>query len=137
MISTTEQGQLESLLAAAGLGATEAVLDHVSPDVELDVSELIDGRVYRGRDSVRAYWEALRADVWAELTMKPEDILERDGAVVALVRFRGRGRRSGVPVDFPAAWVATLRDGRIASARLTLDHEAALGAAGARQASDI
>jgi ketosteroid isomerase-like protein len=136
VISTTEQGQLEGVFAAiAGSGATEAVLDHLSPDVELDVSELIDGRVQRGRDSVRAYWEALRADAWAELTMEPESIAERDGVVVALVRFRGRGRRSGVPVKLTAAWVATLRDGLVESARLTLDREAALSAAGVREAS--
>jgi hypothetical protein len=31
----------------------------------------------------------------------------------------------------PAAWVATLRDGRVASARLTLDREGALEAVAA------
>jgi hypothetical protein len=33
-----------------------------------------------------------------------------------------------VPVDMRAAWVATLRDGQVASARLTLDREDALEA---------
>jgi len=93
--------------------------------------------VYRGRDSVRAYFEALRADVWAEISMKPEAVVEGDGVVVALVRFQARGRRSGVPVDLTAAWVASLRDGLVASARLTLDREAALRAAGVREASRI
>ncbi len=138
MISTTEQGQLEGVLAAtAGSGAADAVLDHLSPDVVLDVSELIDGRVYRGRDSLCAYFEALRADVWAEISMKPEAVVEGDGAVAVLVRFQARGRQSGVPVDLTAAWVASVRDGLVASARLTLNREAALRAAGVREGSHI
>jgi ketosteroid isomerase-like protein len=106
---------------AAGLGL-------LCPDVELDVSELPDGRIYRGREAVQAYWESLRTDVWRELTMEFEEIDERGDVVVALVRCSGVGRGSGVPVEMPAAWVATVRDGLVASARLTLDRGAALEA---------
>jgi ketosteroid isomerase-like protein len=98
-------------------------LDSLSADVEIDVSELPDGRVLRGREAVSAYWESLRTDVWRELTMEIEEIVEQGDSVVALIRCQGVGRGSGVPVRMRAAWAATVRDGLVASARLTLDPE--------------
>jgi ketosteroid isomerase-like protein len=100
--------------------------DSLSPDVEVDVSELPDGRILKGREAVFAYWESLRTDVWRELTMEIEQIAEQGDSVVALVRLSGVGRGSGVPVEMPAAWVATVRDGLVESARLGLDREPAL-----------
>lgn len=133
MISTapSPETQLERLFdAASGSERLEQGLEHLCPDVELDLSELIDGRVHRGRDSVREYLHSLHADVWSELTMEPEAVAEGHGGVVALVRCRAVGRASGVPVEVPAAWVATLDDGRIKTARFTLDRDRALAAAG-------
>jgi ketosteroid isomerase-like protein len=123
MVSTLEHNDTrpERLVEAIGLGL-------LCPDVVLDVSELPDGRVYRGREAVEAYWESLHTDVWRELTMEFEEIVEHGDRVVALVRCHGVGRGSGVPVQMPAAWLATLRDGLVASARLTLDRERALTA---------
>jgi ketosteroid isomerase-like protein len=125
MISTLEHNdtQLEGLFQASGLGFLAA-------DVELDVSELLDGRVLRGRQAVQAYLDSLHTDVWQELTMDIEEIAEESDVLVTLVRLQGVGRGSGVPVDLPAAWVSTLRDGRVASARFTLDREGALEAVG-------
>jgi ketosteroid isomerase-like protein len=125
MISTLEHNdtQLEGLFQAPGLG-------FLSQDVELDVSELLDGRVIRGREAVQAYLDSLRIDVWQELTMDIEEIAEESNVLVTLVRLQGVGRGSGVPVDLPAAWVSTLRDGQVASARFTLDREGALEAVG-------
>lgn len=125
MISTLEHNdtQLEGLFQAPGLG-------FLSQDVELDVSELLDGRVIRGREAVQAYLDSLRTDVWQELTMNIEEIAEESDVLVTLVRLQGVGRGSGVPVDLPAAWVSTLRDGRVASARFTLDREGALEVVG-------
>jgi ketosteroid isomerase-like protein len=126
MISTIEHNdtQAESLFEATGLG-------FLSPDVELDLSELLDGRVLRGREAVQTYFDALQTEVWQELTMHVEEIADASDSLVALVRWQGVGRGSGVPVDMRAAWVATMRGGRVASARLTLDRESALEAVGA------
>lgn len=104
-------------------------LDLLSRDVELDVSELIDGRVYRGRDAVRAYVEALHADVWRELRMEIEAVEDAGDLVIALVNCHAVGKQSGVPVNLRAAWVATRRDGLVTRARFTLDRKAALDAA--------
>jgi hypothetical protein len=42
-------------------------------------------------------------------------VREGDGAVAALLRFSGRGRGSGVPVELPAAVRVTFADGLIAT----------------------
>jgi hypothetical protein len=79
VISTAHstETQLERLFdAAPGSEGFDAGLEHLCPDVELDLSELIDGRVHRGRDSVCAYLDSLNADVWSELTMEPEEAAE-------------------------------------------------------------
>jgi ketosteroid isomerase-like protein len=104
---------------------TTESLQLLAPDVELDMSELIDGRVYRGRDGACACWESLHEDVWAELRMETEAIEQHGSTVVALVNCHAVGKRSGVPVDFEAAWVATLDDGLVKTARFTLDRQAA------------
>jgi ketosteroid isomerase-like protein len=126
---TTRAGeQLERLFdATIGAEALEDGLNFLCPDVELDVSEMLDGAVYRGRAAVRAYCESL-ADAWQAMEMQPESIEERRGVVVALVECHAQGRESGVNVTAPAAWVATLRDGKVASARFTLNRGRALEA---------
>jgi ketosteroid isomerase-like protein len=50
--------------------------------------------------------------------------------VVALGHVRGRGRTSQVELDFPAAWVCELRDGRITAMRAYTDQAEALRVAG-------
>ena len=108
---------------------TPESLQLLAPDVELDMSELIDGRVYRGRDGACSCWESLHEDVWSELRMETEAIEEHGNTVVALVNCHAVGKRSGVPLDFKAAWVATLDDGLVKTARFTLDRQAALESA--------
>ena len=100
-------------------------LDSLAPDIEIDVSELPDGRVLRGRESVEAYWRSLVTDVWAELSMEVEATFDQDDVVVALARLYGVGLGSGVPVEMEVAWVATVRDGLVTSARLMLDRRLA------------
>jgi ketosteroid isomerase-like protein len=106
-------------------------IQSLCPDVEIDVSELPGGRILRGREAVHAYWQSLRTDVWKELSMEVETMTEQDHVVIALVRFDGVGRGSGIPVEMGAGWVVTVRDGLVASARLTLDRGLVLQAAGA------
>jgi ketosteroid isomerase-like protein len=121
---TAEERPLGPDAAARGL---EPGLDLLSPDVELDLSELPDGTVLYGRAAVREYWER-HADVWQEFEIEPEWVAEHDGVLVALVELRGRGRLSGAPVAAQAAWVADVRDGRLNSAFLTFNRGRALEA---------
>jgi ketosteroid isomerase-like protein len=56
-----------------------------------------------------------------------------DGKVVALERFAGRAKRSGVQTDQTIGDVFTIRDGMIAAGREYLSLDQALEAAGLRE----
>jgi ketosteroid isomerase-like protein len=66
----------------------------------------------RGIDGL---WGALTAwtDEWSDVHVKAESCDEVGERVIALVRHRGIGKRSGARMDHVDAWVFSLRDGRI------------------------
>jgi ketosteroid isomerase-like protein len=72
----------------------------------------------RGRDEVRAWLERFR-DAWEQLDIEVDDLIDTGDQVLALVRFSGTGRGSGVPVEGGAdAHVWTIHDGRIVAVSL-------------------
>jgi ketosteroid isomerase-like protein len=69
--------------------------------------------------------------VWDSWTQEVERVLDAGHErVVALLRLRATGRGSAVPVEFAWAIIATLRNGRIATARTVLSQADALKAVG-------
>jgi ketosteroid isomerase-like protein len=83
----------------------------------------------RGVEAVRAYltrWES----EWEELETTPEEFMDADDCVVAVVHFRGRGRGSGVDVEARSYSVYTLRDGRTVRMEEFIERQEALEAAG-------
>ena len=83
----------------------------------------------QGRDATRASIERWEAD-WEEYEEVPEDFVATDDRVLVTVRFRGRGRRSGVEVNTRMYELFTLRDGLITRMDEYLEHAEALEAAG-------
>ncbi len=66
----------------------------------------------QGHDAVRA--STLRwKNEWADYELIPEEFADIGDRVVVTVRFRARGRRSGIEVDARLYDVFTLSDGRI------------------------
>jgi ketosteroid isomerase-like protein len=88
-------------LAAFNRREFDEAMGMFSPELEWDTTRLLpDGRVYSGREAVRAYW----ADVverWDELRIEAERWLEGDDRVLMLGRLVGRGAGGGVPVEGP------------------------------------
>jgi ketosteroid isomerase-like protein len=71
---------------------------------------------------------------WEDFAVEVEDLIAAaDGRVVMLVHLTGRGRGSGVPLDFREANIFTIRGGRIVSVREYFDRERALEAVGLRE----
>jgi ketosteroid isomerase-like protein len=103
------------------------------PDAEWDVSDFLDGQVYRERAAIRAFWEYLYEEVWEDVEMVEERLVDAGDTVVAMVRFRGAGRSSGAPVDLPIAWTFEFCGGCIARVKFSLDRTAALAAVGLRE----
>ena len=67
---------------------------------------------------------------WEHWRTEPEEFLANGDHVVALVRYIGRGKGSGVEVDDPGAHVWELRDGRPVRLVIYSDRARALEEAG-------
>jgi ketosteroid isomerase-like protein len=110
-----------------GPDAARAFMD---PDIVLEMPEgLIDAGSYHGRDALMRVWHAY-SDEFDEFRWDVERLFGVEDRVFLQVRERGRGRQSGVEVDWQRWWVYTLRDGLIVRARFCRDEASALEAVG-------
>jgi ketosteroid isomerase-like protein len=107
-------------------------LDHWSADLDhRSIEGAPDDRgPIHGRDAMRAYVED-----WIEtfdlFRIEPVELIDADGdVVVAVLRYGGRARLSGVETDETFGVVFEVRDGRIARGREYATREEALEAAG-------
>jgi ketosteroid isomerase-like protein len=106
------------------------------PDVEFDVSRDIWGAVvggghYRGLEGVRAWMHDLYA-AWERMDLECEELIDAGDQVVAVLRAAGRGRVSGIEVEYHPAGVWTIRDGRIVKVVWFATRDDALAALGLR-----
>jgi uncharacterized protein len=116
--------------AAYNAGDVECLLAVCDPDVELvPLPSLLTGEPYRGHQGVRDYLGAI-SDDWSQRAVELDRLVEVGDEVVLRGRFQARGRSSGVEVDAPAAWVVSLRDGRVVRLRVYTDPQEALEAVG-------
>jgi ketosteroid isomerase-like protein len=109
-------------------------LDGLTPDVEfIQPDEMGGGEgVYHGREGfVRGVQEL--TETFDDFHIEVEELYDLGQRVVALVRLRGRGRGSGVPVDAPFAHVVTFRGEQIARWHAYAHRDEALEAVGLRE----
>jgi ketosteroid isomerase-like protein len=100
------------------------------PDIEVhDRAEAPDPQVYLGHEGVLRSVGASRA-TFAGLDLVPEEFIAAGDRVVVVIRFRGTGRESGIPVDERLAHLWTIRDGKAARMSVHSSREDALAAAG-------
>jgi ketosteroid isomerase-like protein len=111
-------------LAALAKGDWEAVYETWDPLIEWDFeSGAVISGVYRGADSVRAALVSFMTE-WENFGFEIEDVIEADyGRVLTLVRLTGRGRRSGIPLDFRETTNSTIREGKVAHVREYYDRK--------------
>ena len=109
----------------------EAALEYADPEIvfESAIVSRAEGGSYRGHDGLRA-WAADYEAAFEEVRTTPEEFRDLDDRVLMLGRVVGRGRGSGVVVESPTAFLATLRGGRIVHVKGFLDWNEALEAAG-------
>ncbi len=127
--------------AALSVSAGEVVYDHredpddlfahLDPDVEVHplTGAMLEDVAYRGYSGVRRWLEDVAA-YWDAMWVRAERFLDAGDSVVVLGGVYGRGKKSRVPIEGPAAWVCQLRDGRLSYVRIYLDHASALRAVG-------
>jgi ketosteroid isomerase-like protein len=89
-------------------GDYDGALEYLAPDVVWEIGQELPAR---GPDEVREVWRRWDAE-WEELETEADEIIDAGDRLVVAVRYRGRGRVSGVEVNDLIFEVHTLRDGR-------------------------
>jgi ketosteroid isomerase-like protein len=88
------------------------VRELLHPDIEWHEDRAApEAGVHRGRDSFEDFLRAWR-ESFDDFRIEPEEIVEDDQRLIALVRQSGRGRASGVEVAVRIAHAWTVQDGR-------------------------
>lgn len=108
-----------------------AFADTVSPDWEIRTTTTWPGikPVYRGYAGLTEFWNTVR-EPWTDFLMEVEDAIDAGDRVIGLLRLRGTGRGSGVPITREYAHVATYVDGKNTLIQGYLTHREALDAVG-------
>jgi ketosteroid isomerase-like protein len=115
---------------AMGRGDMEALMELLDPNIEIrERPESPDARTYLGHEGVVA---SLRqsTETFRDLEFHPERFFDAGDRVVVIVRMRGRGKESGVPVEDRLAHLWTVRAGKAVELQAYTDPGEALEAAG-------
>jgi ketosteroid isomerase-like protein len=118
------------LFAAVERGDVEGVIAGAAPDGVIDASRrILGGGTYDGHQGIRDYF-AMLAEAWSDVRTHPQEFIDAGDAVVVPVRVVNTGRTSSISVEARAAWVAELREGRVARMTVYQSQAEALEAAG-------
>jgi ketosteroid isomerase-like protein len=101
-------------------GGIDAVLQMLTEDVVWEEDpEWPDGETWHGREAVRkGFGQRLES---TSITPELEDVLEREGSVLALMRWTGEGRGSGAVADLHAGVIYEYEGDLVKRARFFLD----------------
>ena len=117
---------------AVNRGDAEAVKALADPAGEMETMfTSLTGGGHTGYEGVERWFKDV-AESWTDIDMELNEFIEVDAdRTIALVRFKARGRESGVEVnqDFAATW--TIRDGKALRVETHPTLEEALAALGA------
>jgi ketosteroid isomerase-like protein len=121
------------LVEAANRRDVEAALEELDPEVEWHpvIPVLLGGEatVYWGHSGFR---DVLREadEAWAETHHEFSEIRDLGDRIVAIGRFRARGRESAAEVESPLAYLVQFKNGKAIRMWSYIDPEEALEAAG-------
>jgi ketosteroid isomerase-like protein len=113
-------------------GGLDRYMEHFTDDVDYRAIEgaIDDVGPIHGKDAVRA-WLQDWIDTFDEFWFEAIELIDAgEDTVVAVERYGGRARLSGVETDQAEAVVLTIRDGKIARGREYATRHEALEAAG-------
>jgi ketosteroid isomerase-like protein len=130
-VSSADLETVRRGIDAYNRGDVDELIALSDPDVcMVPIRALLEGSEYRGHDGVRRFLADMDED-WTEREVIADELRELGDSVVVLGSFRAVGRASGTEITHPLAWVAEIREGRLARMRAFTDQEAALREAGA------
>ena len=92
------------------VSAAEEVLD---PDLVIDIPRnVLTPAFYHGFDGFRRFLERVE-EVWENLQVEPEELIDAGDNVVAAVRMSGKRRGSNVKAETRVFTVWTFREGKV------------------------
>jgi ketosteroid isomerase-like protein len=107
-----------------------ALLGCLDPDVEwVPIMAVLEGRVYRGHEGVKRWIEHLD-EYWELFEVDAEEFRDLGDRVLALGRWRARGRAGGVGLDNePGTWLLHFKAGKVGRLQTFTDRDEGLKAA--------
>jgi ketosteroid isomerase-like protein len=130
---------VQQVFEAVARRDSKTVLALYDPEVVVEMAPgsiaqlLTSGPVWRGHDGLREFDREWR-EAFADIETGYEELIDAGEQVIAIARYRVRGRASGISVSGPPqAGVWTLRNGRIVDVIWFPTREEALEAAGLRE----
>jgi ketosteroid isomerase-like protein len=107
----------------------DEALMYVDPDI---IWNPVEESSAQGHDAVRASTARWKSE-WDDYELIPEEFVDAGDRVVVTVRFRARGRGSGIEIDGRLYDVFTLRDNKIVRMDQFIEQSEALEAVGLRE----
>jgi ketosteroid isomerase-like protein len=110
-------------------GDMEAILELADPAISVEDHAVIDGTTYEGREGVVQFL-AFQAEAFSAQSVELEELIETGEEIVAVIRLRGEGPVSGVPLEGRFTHVWEIAGGMVRRLRVYATKQEALEAAG-------
>ncbi len=116
--------------AALQRGDLDWFEDMTTPDLTIvQPPEVPDAKTYEGRGAMAAAMADWPSE-WEDFQMELTEVVDLgDGVLISVTRHRGRGRESGIEMNFEVFYVHGGRDGKLARLEMYFSREQALDAA--------
>ena len=110
---------------------TDAILELADPAVSVEDHGVIDGKTYEGREGVLRFL-TFQADAFNAQSAELEELIETSDEIVAVIRLRGEGPLSRIPLEGRFTHVWEIAGGMVRRLRVYASKQEALEAAGLR-----
>lgn len=107
-----------------------SLMDDVDPEIVIEMG-VLEG-TFHGREGLARFIDGQVA-LFEGLRCDPEEFIDAGDHLVVPMRLTGTARSTGLPLDYRALHVWTLRDGKATRLRLYESRDRALEAAGLRK----
>ncbi len=120
---------VRSMYESFNRGDTDTILELADPAVSVEDHAVIDGTRYEGREGVIQFL-AFQAEAFAAHNVELEEVLETGDEIVVVIRLRGEGPLSRVPLEGNFTHVWQINEGMVRRLRVYATKQEALEAAG-------
>ena len=131
-MSETSIEVVRAIYDAFNRGDPGAILELADPLVCVEDHALIDGATYEGHDGVLSFL-AFQAEAFEANHVELEELIEAGDPIIAVIRLRGEGPLTRIPLEGRFAHVWQIAGGFVRRLRVYASRQEALEAAGLRE----